>query len=47
MTTQLAQLLGSVTWMALWKQGCAGTVLTEPQEEESVWAEPVDEGLLS
>lgn len=23
-----------------------GTVLTELQDEESVWAEPVDEGLL-
>lgn len=32
--------------MALCEQECAGAVLTELQDEESVWAEPVDEGLL-
>lgn len=35
----------SVTWMALCEQVCGGAVLTELQDEESVWAEPVDEGL--
>lgn len=36
-----------LTWVALWKQGWAGAVFTELQDEESVWAEPVDDGLLS
>lgn len=32
--------------MDLCEQECAGAVLMELQDEESVWAEPVDEGLL-
>lgn len=36
----------SVTWMDLCEQECAGAALMELQDEESVWAEPVDEGLL-
>lgn len=31
--------------MALCEQVSVGAVLTELQDEESVWAEPVDEGL--
>lgn len=34
-----------VTWIALCEQECVGAVFTELQDEESVWAEPVDEGL--
>lgn len=39
------QVSHTVTWMALCEQECVGAVLTELQDEESVWAEPVDEGL--
>ncbi len=39
------QVSQSVTWMALCAQECVGAVLIELQDEESVWAEPVDEGL--
>lgn len=37
---------GLVTWVALWELKCAGAILTEPHDDESVWAEPADEGLL-
>lgn len=43
---KLVRVSQSFTWMALCEQECAGTIFTELQEEESVWAEPVDEGLL-
>lgn len=40
------QVCQTVTWMALCEQEeCVGTVLTELHDEESVWAEPVDEEL--
>lgn len=43
---RLVQVSQSFTWMVLCEQECVGAVFMEPQEEESVWAEPVDEGLL-
>lgn len=36
----------SVTWVALCEKEVVGAILTELQDEESVWVEPVDEGLL-